>query len=146
MKKLMYVMAMVMIAGVALAGDVSLRWDENDPIPEGYRVFVREISHAVYDYDFPAWEGQETECVIDRLEEGVSYAFIVRAFDGELESEDSDEVYWTSSSKAPVSEVVEEDFEDELEEFEELEELEELVENETPYSGGQGGCFISSIF
>jgi len=133
---------MIMLLAVnGFTSQVGLRWDENDPLPEGYRVFIREISHAIYDYDFPAWQGEETECTIDMLEAGISYAFVVRAFDGDLESEDSDEVYWTVPSKSTPPPIVSEDnFENEIENKDEVEDYDQPQQG-----GGQGGCFISIL-
>jgi chitinase len=73
---------------------VTLRWDANDPAPEGYRVFAREADDS-YDYDHPLWEKNLTTCSLTGLTEGVTYYFIVRAYEGELESVDSEEVSYT---------------------------------------------------
>lgn len=77
-----------------MAADVTVAWDPNDPSPEGYRVFMRQ-SASVYDYTQPAWEGAGTRAIISDLSEGSTYGFVVRAFAGELESADSDEVVYT---------------------------------------------------
>ena len=77
---------------------VSLRWDANSPAPEGYRVFAREAG-ASYDYAHPIWENSLTTCTLTGLTEGVTYYFVVRAFEGDLESVDSEEVSYT----APLS-------------------------------------------
>ena len=47
---------LVLTTTAVAAASVSLRWDPNDPAPEGYRVFAR-ISHKVYNYNQPDWEG-----------------------------------------------------------------------------------------
>ena len=70
---------------------------DNDPAPEGYRVFVRENTQS-YDYDHPIWEDSVTACTLSGLVEGVTYHFVVRAFEGDLESADSDEVSYTPES------------------------------------------------
>jgi hypothetical protein len=80
-------------AAFTRAADVTLAWDANDPAPEGYRIFTRTIDGA-YDYDSPAWEGSETTGTVTKLVEGQQYAFVVRAYDGDLESADSDEVVY----------------------------------------------------
>lgn len=76
------------------SASVSLRWDANVPAPEGYRVFAREAGGS-YDYDHPIWEKSLTTCTLTGLTEGVTYFFVVRAYEGDLESVDSDEVSYT---------------------------------------------------
>lgn len=79
---------------------VSLRWDPNNPAPEGYRVFAREAGDS-YDYAHPIWENSLTTCTLTGLTEGVTYYFVVRAFEGDLESVDSEEVSYTP----PLSDI-----------------------------------------
>jgi hypothetical protein len=86
--------------GLGLSANVTLRWDANVPAPEGYRVFAREGSQA-YNYDNPIWEENNTTCTLIGLSEGVSYHFVVRAYDGELESADSAEVSYTPAGVVP---------------------------------------------
>ena len=76
------------------SASVSLRWDANVPAPEGYRVFAREAGGS-YDYEHPIWENSLSTCTLTGLTEGVSYYFVVRAYDGDLESVDSEEVSYT---------------------------------------------------
>jgi hypothetical protein len=78
----------------AVAASVTLRWDPNDPAPDGYRVFARQSGQA-YDYSRPNWEGSATACVIGTLADRTDYYFVVRAFDGSLVSADSEEVHYT---------------------------------------------------
>lgn len=159
MKKIIaIILTSFLITTTSMASSVGLRWDANDPTPEGYRVFIRETNQAIYDYDFPVWEGEEIECVIDRLEVGVNYAFVVRAFEGELESEDSDEVYWTAEVNVSEPEELKEEEEPEFQQEDEMwdldDEIDMEVESDLPnnqtvqmtYPGGQGGCFISTFF
>jgi chitinase len=89
----------------ALAASVSLQWDPNDPTPEGYRVFARR-SDQVYNYSQPDWEGSTATCTIDTLEDQTEYYFVVRAYDGSLESADSEEAHLIAAPPAnqpPVS-------------------------------------------
>ncbi|BBO71683.1 hypothetical protein DSCA_56130 [Desulfosarcina alkanivorans] len=89
----------------ALAASVSLQWDPNDPAPEGYRVFARR-SDQLYDYSQPDWEGNATGCTIGNLDDQTDYFFVVRAYDGSLESADSQEVHYTPAdptSQPPVA-------------------------------------------
>ncbi|BBO73913.1 hypothetical protein DSCW_13300 [Desulfosarcina widdelii] len=98
-------------ATLALGANVTLQWDANDPEPEGYRVFVRE-SGASYNYANPIWESDaasETTCTLIGLTEGTTYYFVVRAYEGDLESADSEEVSYTPAAaavnQAPVAEA-----------------------------------------
>ncbi|WP_319408133.1 fibronectin type III domain-containing protein [uncultured Desulfosarcina sp.] len=77
----------------AMAASVSLRWDPNDPAPQGYRVFARKIDQA-YDYSRPDWEGASTSCTVDTLDGQAEYYFVVRAYEGGLESNDSTEAHY----------------------------------------------------
>jgi chitinase len=88
------------IVTFAHSANVTLRWDANVPAPEGYRVFAREGAHG-YKYDFPIWENNLTTCSLTGLIEGVTYHFVVRAFDGSLESADSEEVTYTPAAVVP---------------------------------------------
>ena len=89
--------SIAIIAGMvtfAYSANVTLRWDANLPAPEGYRVFAREGSQS-YDYSNPIWQNNLTTCTLTGLTEGTTYHFVVRAFDGSLESADSEEVDYT---------------------------------------------------
>jgi len=93
---------------LALAANVTLQWDANDPQPEGYRVFVRQDG-ASYNYANPIWEDNLTECTLIGLTDGVTYHFVVRAYDGALESADSEEVSYTPqgavANQAPTADA-----------------------------------------
>ena len=78
----------------AVAANVTLRWDPNNPAPEGYRVFARR-SDQVYNYSRPDWEGAAATCTVN-LEDQTEYYFVVRAYDGSLQSPDSAEVPYTT--------------------------------------------------
>jgi chitinase len=89
--------AFVFVAVSVHAGQVTLQWDANDPAPEGYKIFVREDGQLNYDYSAPAWSGPETTATLE-LSEGVLYYFVVRAFEGVLQSENSEEVNYQMPS------------------------------------------------
>lgn len=78
------------------AAQVTLAWDSNDPVPDGYRVYYRtEGGH--YDYSAPVWPQQSddstlTTCTIDNLSADTTYSFVVRAFVENEESGDSNEI------------------------------------------------------
>jgi hypothetical protein len=105
-------MILFISATLATAANVTLQWDANDPAPQGYRVFVRE-SNANYNYDYPIWESdgydQTTDCTLVSLTEGTTYYFVVRAYEGDLESADSEEVSYTpavaAANQAPVADA-----------------------------------------
>ena len=86
---------------VVSAAQVTLEWDANDPVPEGYRIFQR-VSGQDYNYTSAAWNGAGTSCTIDNLGEGITYYFVVRAFDGTRVSGDSNEVSYTAPVAPPV--------------------------------------------
>lgn len=109
---------------------VTLAWSPNmEPDLAGYRVFSR-LEEAVYAYDAPAWEGDETTCSLDIPEEDSPHCFVVRAFDTEgYESADSNEVCYNgipSSIKASAAYSSNND----------------ALENE---SDSSGGCFIHAL-
>ena len=82
------------LAVLAYGSSVRISWDPNDPAPEGYRVFQRGAGQS-YDYSAPAWQGPESPATIDAPPFGVAHYYVVRAYDGDLESEDSEEVFYT---------------------------------------------------
>lgn len=90
---LLLVVIFLSIPPVAMAAQISLRWDQNkETTIIGYRVYGR-LAHEDYDYDKPTWFGPENSCVIRNLEDNTNYYFVVRAFtDSGRESDDSAEV------------------------------------------------------
>ncbi len=92
----------------AHSANVTLQWDANNPAPEGYRVFAR-LSGQSYNYNTPAWEGATATCTITGLSESTTYYFVVRAYEGENESGDSNEVSLftdsTITNTAPVADA-----------------------------------------
>ena len=104
---LICLIALILQAGVLLLApglswadrQVTLAWDANDPEPEGYRVFCRTAGET-YNYSHPIWDSTGTTCTLIGLDEFTDYAFVVRAYDGNLESADSEEV-WLAGQVAP---------------------------------------------
>ena len=87
---------------IVSAAQVSLQWDANDPIPDGYRLFQRQSGQA-YNYTVPIQNLTGTNCTVDGLEEGTTYYFVVRAYVGDDESGDSNEVEYTpAASQLPA--------------------------------------------
>lgn len=120
-KIIFLVILMTFISIVCFAATIGLRWDANDPEPEGYRIFTR-VDGQSYDYDNPTVckdletgdiPSSMTSVSIDTLSYDVHYYFVVRAFEGDLESADSNEVdvILTASLVIPtgvIAEVIEE--------------------------------------
>ncbi len=82
--------------------EVTLAWDPNDPIPDGYRIFQRTESQA-YDYAQPVWQGTNTSCIIYNLEYDTTYHFVVRAYAGTDNSADSNETSFFAPSSSTNS-------------------------------------------
>ncbi len=70
---------------------VTLSWDANATAPDGYRLFQRTQS-SNYDYNSPVWSGTDTTYAAAGLTAGETYYFVVRAYNGDLESLDSNEI------------------------------------------------------
>jgi hypothetical protein len=75
---------------------LSLAWDANDPLPDGYRLFQRKAGQS-YDYSNPimTFGAEDTSAKVLNLEIGTLYYFVLRAFAGDMESGDSNEVGYT---------------------------------------------------
>jgi hypothetical protein len=82
--------------------NVTLAWDPNSEEDlAGYRIFYREKGQS-YNYEELAWEGSETTCTIDNLDDNTTYYFVARAFDTwGSESGDSNEVYYAPPQNTP---------------------------------------------
>lgn len=99
-----YVALGMLFASSAFAGEVTLAWDPNDPKPEGYRLYARKEGQS-YDYAHPTAEVRDqTMVTITGLpEDGSTTYFVVRAFEGALQSADSEEVSYTDpNNPAPT--------------------------------------------
>jgi hypothetical protein len=96
-------LTLTLFAGAALAADVQLAWDANDPAPDGYRMFQR-LESAAYDYTAPIWQGAENLMTATGLQENTTYCWVVRAYVGASESGDSNEV--CATIEAPPERLV----------------------------------------
>lgn len=90
------------ITAGATASEVTLEWNATDPAPDGYRVYLR-VSGDAFDYSSPAWTGTGTQAKVAGLDPG-TYFFVVRAYVGNQESANSNEVEYTvpTSGTVPV--------------------------------------------
>jgi chitinase len=85
---------------IVSAAEVTLQWDANDPNPDGYRLFLRQAG-ASYNYSNPLWSGTATTHGVQDLVSGTTYYFVVRAYIGDDESGDSNEVAYTPTVSEP---------------------------------------------
>ncbi len=92
------------MASTSQAWQVKLQWDQNDPVPDGYRVFARQEGQ-IYDYANPKWEGVDNSCTVSVDGNQTDYYFVVRAFVTNDESGDSNEVKYTTpaTNNAPTA-------------------------------------------
>ena len=88
------IVGFVLAPTVQAETSVTLEWTANtEPDLAGYRAFTRDWNGS-YDYANPAWQGTDTTCTIEGLNEAKLPHFVVRAYDTEgLESGNSIEVY-----------------------------------------------------
>jgi hypothetical protein len=77
--------------------EVTLQWSSDTSAHEGYYVFGREAGQD-YNYMEPWWFGDSSfsSCTFDDLEEGKTYYFVIRAYAGNNESADSNEVSFST--------------------------------------------------
>lgn len=94
----------------AHSAQVTITWASNDPEPEGYHVYQRTVGQQC-DYSQPIWTGPTSSSLIDHLDEHTGYYFVVRAFKGAMENDNSREVHvvLNSSSESDENESSETD-------------------------------------
>ena len=94
-----------MTATYAVAASVTLQWDPSGSTIGGYRIFAR-LNGQSYNYSQAAWQGSATTCTLNNLQDQTEYYFVVRAFDGSINSANSNEVHYippVSSNSAPAT-------------------------------------------
>ena len=74
-----------------IQGGGTLTWDPNADNPDGYHVYWR-LQGSEYDYSAPTWAGTSTIVTLNDIPDGSTSYFVARAFIGNIESEDSNEV------------------------------------------------------
>lgn len=82
------------------AAQVMLALSPGSAQTESYRVYQR-VQGQAYDYTGPVWSGQATSCTIEGLSDGVTYFFVARAYAGQFESANSNEVMFRSTPLVP---------------------------------------------
>lgn len=87
----LFLIALAFIISNAIAADVTLAWDANEPAPDGYRLYQR-MENGAYNYQEPVCETKDTTCTITGLLPGNQYYYVVRAFVADNSSGDSNEV------------------------------------------------------
>jgi hypothetical protein len=102
MKSLITLVVLV-LAGVAQAGSISLTWDPINDV-DGVRIYQRSAG-AVYDYAHPAAEIKTPPANISGLAVGGHYYFVARAYRGKLESADSNEAEYIAPDVSDVPTV-----------------------------------------
>ncbi len=82
---------------VSAAAQVTLEWNENDTTPDGYNLYQRADGHT-YDYSNPVNQTPitATTYTVGDLETENTYYFVVRAFLGDQESGNSNEVEYVA--------------------------------------------------
>jgi hypothetical protein len=90
----------------AHGASVTLAWDASSGA-DGYRLFYREDGQS-YNYGSPDWEGPSTTCSISGLDENTTYHFVVRAYNEEGQSGNSNEehLYPSGTNLAPNQPVI----------------------------------------
>ena len=98
-KTILIQIIMILCLTFSVWGEVTLRWDANEPTPEGYRIFQTTATEP-FDYDNPVFETTETEFNVI-VPKDVLHIFCVRAFNGDVISGDSNWVYYMDETQAP---------------------------------------------
>ena len=87
------------ISPCTYAAEVTLTWRANDPNPDGYNLYARTEDES-YDFNHPTWTGNTKSVVMQNLVDDVTYYFIVRSFQGDNESNNSNELNYTPRSNS----------------------------------------------
>jgi hypothetical protein len=80
---LLAVLLVVWLAPCIVGADVSvtLKLDSDDShLVEGHKVYVR-MENESYDFSKPIWQGSDSLCTIDGLENNITYYFIAKTYD-----------------------------------------------------------------
>jgi hypothetical protein len=86
---------LVVFPVVVSAATLNLGWVENDSDATHYRLFQRTDGEA-YDYSNWIYSGSDTSFMVENLQDGVTYFFVVRACNAYAVSSDSNEIEFYS--------------------------------------------------
>lgn len=100
----------------ASAATITLEWIENDPDAQSYRLFQRTEGEA-YNYSKWIYFGSDTSFTVENLQDGVTYFFVVRAYNTDAESSDSNEIEYTPDDSNPSADSDGDGVVDELDAF-----------------------------
>jgi len=108
-------LSVLLPASAAAVVDATLEWDASSGA-DGYRLFYRQDGQS-YDYGSPDWEGVSTTCTIYGLDDATTYHFVVRAFneDGESGNSNEEHLYPTGPNLAPNKPVITSPYNGEME-------------------------------
>lgn len=84
---------------------VTLEWAPNGADPEGYRLYERQSDEA-YDDNHYYDVGKESSCTVHSMEENKTYNFVVRAYSGAEESEDSNEATYLCTASSASNDTI----------------------------------------
>jgi len=96
---LLYLVLLLVPAGLYAECQVTLAWDANHPTPDGYRLFQRASGES-YNYHIFTDVGLSTSHAVSGLSDNTTYHFVVRAYVGSQESGDSNEATYTCNGSA----------------------------------------------
>jgi hypothetical protein len=94
-RRVFFLFLLSLFCATAANAAVTLEWDPNDPSPDGYRLF-RRLDGEDYNYSDPLGDVTGTRYVDGTIAAGETYFYVVRAYEGENESGDSNEVSYTA--------------------------------------------------
>ena len=80
----------------------TISWDPNIPKPDGYHIYQRKKGES-FNYAKPCWTGSGTTGRVYNLQYDTVYFFVVRAYNGALESVDSKEVSFVAQAPAAAT-------------------------------------------
>lgn len=103
-------LGLILLPVLSHAADVTLAWDPNNTVPDGYCVYQR-LDGQAFDYTTPAWptdgnDHTETTCTISGLTEGQTYYFVVRAHTSAGQSGDSNEISYQVPVSQPLVHII----------------------------------------
>jgi hypothetical protein len=102
---LLYLVLLLVPAGLYAECQVTLSWDANQPTPDGYRLFQRKSGESFNYHNFTD-VGLSTSRTVSGLSDSTTYHFVVRAYVGSVESGDSNEAAYVCSGGGDSGAVI----------------------------------------